>query len=204
MTDHITASPLTWPTGWPRARKREDSRFGQWNVKPTIHAGTQDVIYELGLMGVDRKDIIVSTDLKLRNDGLPYSKQRTPDDVGVAVYWRDRAGNDRVIALDKYTRIGCNLRAIARTLEALRGIERWGGGQILDRAFTGFTALPTPETAGGVDPYELLGITPEAGPEERSQAYRRARSKAHPDRPGGSAELYDQVQRAAQQLGIVG
>lgn len=205
MTDHITASPLCWPAGWPRARHRVESRFGsyrsgRWNW-PSIEEGKNDILHELDLMGVRERSIIISTDLRLRLDGYPYANQPQPKDVGVAVYWKDKAGNDRVMALDQYQKIGCNLRAIAKSLEALRGIERWGGGQILDRAFSGFVALPSPEMAGGVDPYELLGITPEDSIEVRREAYRRARAKAHPDR-GGSPEMYNQVRRAAEQIGV--
>lgn len=35
--------------------------------------------------------------------------------------------------------------------------------------------------------YELLGVMPDAGVDEIHQAYRRAASRAHPDREGGSA-----------------
>lgn len=202
-----TASPLTWPTGWQRTEPgdRLDSRFGRsWNRKPTIAEGVDYVREQLRMMGVHSEDIIISTDLKLRLDGLPYSNQRQPDDPGAAVYWRGPGAEDRVLALDQYNRIGCNLWAIGKTLEALRGVERWGSGEILNRAFTGFTALPSPEVAGGVDPYDLLGITPETPEADRRLAYRKARSRAHPDHEGGSPEAYDLVQRAAQQIGIVG
>jgi hypothetical protein len=88
--------------------------------------------------------VIISSDLKLRNDGLPYSNQRTPEDNGIAVWWKID-GERRVIAPDKYTKIEDNLYAIGKTLEAMRGIERWGGGEIMVRTFTGFTALPGPD-----------------------------------------------------------
>jgi len=202
MKTPITASPLCWPAGWPRTCEREYSRFGTWNNPPTIAKGTDLILDQLRMMGVEREDVIISSDLKLRLDGLPYSNQRIPDDVGVAVYWRDSDGNDRVMALDKYLRIGCNLWAIGKTLEALRGIERWGGGQILDRAFTGFTALPSPEVAGGVDPYALLGINPEDSESARRQAYRKALSDSHPDH-GGDSERFNQVRAAGKQIGLV-
>ena len=121
----------------------------------------------------------------------------TPDGDSI----KDRNGNDRVIALDQYDRIADNLYAIGKTLEALRGIERWGGGQILDRAFTGFTALPSPEMAGGTDPYELLGISPEDNDDTRRKAYRKALSKNHPDHNGDPA-IFDAIKKAGAQIGI--
>ena len=203
MSNPITASPLTWPTGWPRETQQVDSRFGSWNKKPTINDAVCLVLDELRIMGIDGEDVIISTDLKLRLDGLPYSSQRQPDDSGSAVYWRDLDGNDRVIALDKYNRIGCNIWAIGKTLENLRGIERWGGGQILERAFTGFTALPSPEAAGGGDPYELLGISPDDDNYAKLKLYRKALSKHHPDK-GGDSDTFNAVRKAGIQLGIVG
>ncbi|HGG04708.1 MAG TPA: hypothetical protein ENK28_04565 [Aliiroseovarius sp.] len=37
------------------------------------------------------------------------------------------------------------MRAIGKTLEALRGIDRWGTAEFLNQAFQGFTALPPPD-----------------------------------------------------------
>lgn len=211
MTDHITASPLTWPAGWPRhSGQRERARFGtKVNAygglrAKTIEEATAFVMQQLTgrqTMNLPPRDVIISTDLKLRLDGLPYSNQRVPDDPGAAVYWRDSRGQDKVIALDKYDRIADNIYAIGKTLEALRGIERWGGGQILDRAFSGFVALPSPEMAGGVDPYELLGIDPDDSLVARRAAYRRALAKHHPDH-GGDPAKFNQVRRAAEQIGL--
>jgi hypothetical protein len=92
----------------------------------------------------------------LRNDGLPLSKQREPEDPGVAVYWKTD-GKSLVIAADCYTKIADNLAAVAATLDAMRAIERHGGAAILERAFTGFTALPAPMT--GQKPWrDVLGV----------------------------------------------
>ena len=38
-----------------------------------------------------------------------------------------------------------SLAAIAATLDAMRAIERHGGARVLERAFTGFTAVPAPD-----------------------------------------------------------
>jgi hypothetical protein len=51
------------------------------------------------------------------------------------------------------TRAADNLAAIAATLEAMRAIDRHGGATILNRAFTGFTALPPP-----ADCWKELGV----------------------------------------------
>jgi hypothetical protein len=130
------------------------------------------------------KSVVISSNLMLRNDGLPRSGQRAPDDPGVAVYWGHGA-KARCIAVDQYDRIADNLAAIAATLEAMRAIERHGGAAILERAFTGFTALPAPE-----QPWQTLGL-PDSHPtrDQVEDAYRRLAMKHHPDRGGDANEM---------------
>src|SRR5689334_12462943 len=79
------AFPLCWPAGWPRGRRRERARFD------TSLAATRDGLFaELARMGA--RQIILSTNLELRRDGLPYANQREPADPGIAVYfrWKDK------------------------------------------------------------------------------------------------------------------
>lgn len=46
------------------------------------------------------------------------------------------------------------------------------------------------------NPYETLGVEPDATPDEIKAAGRRAASQAHPDRPGGSTERMQAVNAA--------
>lgn len=194
MEQLITASPLTWPNGWPRTSRPEQSRFGKWNKPVSIHRASSEVLDQLRIMGIPQRDVIISTDLRLRQDGLPYSNQKQPDDVGVSV-WFMQEGQQKVIALDKYNRIADNLWAVAKTIEAMRGIERWGGGQILERVFTGFNALPSPDTTTpaswkdyfAAHGYELAGLSDSEELFELRVAYKQLSKKFHPDR-GGSHE----------------
>ncbi len=78
----MEAYPLQWPPSWPRSKRPEHSRFGEL----TLEKGKNEIIRELELMNA--KEIIISTNLKLRIDGFPYSNQRQPDDRGVAVYFK--------------------------------------------------------------------------------------------------------------------
>lgn len=108
--------------------------------------------------------------------------RREPDDQGVAVYF-DRKGRRQVLACDQYTTIGDNIRAIGKTIEALRGIERWGASDMLDRAFTGFEALPAP------DPWwTVLDVARDADIDDVHAAYRRKAKTMHPNAGGDRAE----------------
>lgn len=215
----IRAYPITWPDGWPRtpAQHRIDARFNKrerqytrnsdgtsrsWERKSdlTIADGVARVLDELTAFGiVDRDDVIISSDVPTRLDGLPRSGARAPDDPSVAVYWQEPTGGRRVMAIDRYTSVADNLAAVAATLSAMRAIERHGGARILERAFTGFTALPAP---GAARPWhEVLGVAAHAPTDDVRAAYRRAASAAHPDRGGTNARMAEvNVAWAAAQL----
>lgn len=186
--DHVTASPLCWPQGWKRSISKESSRFGKWNKPVSIAKATDFVLEELRRMGIPDYNVIISTDLKLRNDGLPYSSQRDPNDKGCSVWWKD-GSKQMVLALDKYDRIADNLYAIGKTVEAMRGIERWGSGEILERTFTGFQALPDPSNATVEGWRQILDYYGN-DIKEANSAYKVARKKAHPDHGGSSDQFY--------------
>ena len=82
--EEIRQSPLTWPDGWPRTHRPRRSAFGLRSAH-TIDRATREILTQLGRMGVRSRDVIISTDLRYRRDGLPYSSQRQPDDKGAAV-----------------------------------------------------------------------------------------------------------------------
>ena len=198
----INAYPLQWPDGWPRSVEHTSARFskgerkyssqpcgGSWVQQKALSVidGISRVLDQLEKLGIDRQDAVISTNIRTRLDGLPRSGEREPDDSGVAVYWIDRDANPRVMAIDRYDRVADNLAAIAATLDALRAIERHGGGQILERAFTGFTALPSPES---IDSWRnVLGVPDCQSYADAKAAYKRLCTTKHPDRGGTEAEF---------------
>ena len=184
MREAIEAYPLTWPQGWPRKKSYQRSRakFSTSGRVLSVMDGIQRVLLELERLGVKRDDLVISTDIPTRLDGLPRS-DRSVADPGVAVYWR-KGKDTRCMAIDRYDRVADNLAAIAATLEAMRAIERHGGAEILDRAFTGFVALPAPEQW-----WQVLGVAENATGGEIDTAYRRLAALHHPDRGGDSAQM---------------
>lgn len=208
MTNSISASPLQWPAGWKRTAPawRVEAKFGKarrqvgsgespkWSPARdlTISEGVERVLAELQRMGLGRDDVVISTDLRLRMDGLPHSSQSEPADPGVAVYWQDSAQERKVMAIDLYDRVADNLAAVAATLNAMRAIERHGGAAILERAFTGFIALPAPIVAGMKRDWQVvLGLQALLQPDadDVQRAYRGLASQYHPDRGGDPAKM---------------
>jgi hypothetical protein len=141
----INAYPLCWPSGWGRTKISQNSRFKRIQsvshnrCEHTVFEGVNEVNAELKRLGA--KNIIISSNMPVRNDGTPYSNARNPDDSGVAVYFALN-GSQQCIPCDKWKSAADNLWAVAKTIEALRGIERWGAKDMVTAAFKGFTALP--------------------------------------------------------------
>lgn len=186
----IEAYPLSWPIGWKRAQYQERSRF----AKPGIEKATRELQDQMRKLGAS--DLIISTNLTLRNDGLPRSSQRPPDDRGVAVYFKWK-NEPMVIACDSYDQVGCNLWAMAKTIEAMRGIDRWGCSELLNRAFTGFKALPY-EGTSGEGWWEVLEVEKSADQETIKSAYRKKLKENHPDL-GGDPFVFQKIEKAYQQ-----
>jgi hypothetical protein len=158
---------------------------------------------ELSRMGVKDWNVIISTNVELRLDGLPRS-DREPGDPGAAVYWKpkDNAPLMKVIAIDRYTRVADNLAAIAATLEAMRTVERHGGAEVMERQFLGFAALP--EKAS--QPWrEVLGIEGTATLEIIESRFRALVKVHHPDAGGKDDDLFQRILQAreAAQLEVV-
>jgi hypothetical protein len=140
--------PLSWPFGWARTKAghRKDGNF-----RVGFAQSRDELLTELRKMGVPRGQVVISSNLQTRRDGLPYARKQKVTDPGIAVYFSRRAvvggkvaKKDYVIACDQYKSTAQNLRSIVKTIEAMRGIKRWGAISILERAFSGFEVLPPP------------------------------------------------------------
>jgi len=184
--NNTEAFPLYWPEGRQRTKHlRERSRF-----KTTFGRARSSIMYELRLLGAE--EVILSTNIPLRGDGLPYANAREPEDPGVAVYFTYKK-NKMSFACDRWDCVRDNLQAVGHTIEALRAIARWGTGDMMESAFKGFTALPAPR---GTSWRDVLGITTGAPDTQAIEtAYRRLRSQHHPDK-GGDPGLFHAIQCA--------
>lgn len=181
----IEAYPLAWPPGKPRTphHRIERSRFEPFGRAAEV----ENVRAELQRLGA--RNIIVSTNIRLRRDGLPYSSDRAPADQGVAVYF-DYADGQKCFACDRWWTVEENLRAIFKSIEAIRGLERWGSKSFVEAAFTGFSALPAPGQHSRRSWRQVLGFdAPSVDRSAIDAHYRRAARAAHPDLGGSSAAM---------------
>jgi hypothetical protein len=175
------AYPLSWPQGQPRASRRRASKFKTATTKAV--ALLRGELSRLGVTG-----IVVSTNVPLKSDGT-IRMDREPLDPGVAVYFT-RNDQQMVFACDQYEDLRDNLMAVAKTIEAMRGIERWGAGEMMDRAFSGFKALPA--TAGqGEDCWKVLELPPMSESRMVQLSHRDMLRKLHAN--GSSSEAFARI-----------
>lgn len=184
------AYPLCWPSGYQRTLQRINSRF-----KSSMDAAQRFLRMEIKRL--DGDGLIVSTNLRIRNDGGLYADdlKKKIDDPGVAIYFK-RKKKDISLCCDQYATVWENIYALGKGIEAMRGLERWGVSDFLDRAFTGFAALP--ESIAMSYWWMVLGIDRNADKETITNAWRQLVKLHHPDR-GGDATKFQEIQKAYEE-----
>jgi DnaJ domain len=174
-----TAYPLQWPPGWPRtdASRRERGAF-----KTTLHAALEALHREIRLLG--------GTSFVLSSNATLGVTQ--PDDPSVCAYFI-HDGVQLAIPCDRWQRIEANVRAIALSVEAIRGMDRWGAKHMIRAMFSGFKALPA---ANNCRPWAtVFGVRPHASTGEVRTAYKQLAQTFHPDK-GGSTERMAEINGA--------
>lgn len=192
--------PLSWPRSYPRVKFQTESHF----IKPgrqtapgqnsrsrrhTIEEARRFLYDELDRLGAT--EVVLSSNLILRSDNHPKGGQSQPADTAVCVYFNLK---DKAVELpcDKWQHVECNIYAIGKHIESLRGQDRWGVGSI-DRAFTGYLAL---EAQTQPKWFETLDVAEEAGIEIIKDARRLLVRRYHPDGTEPDQIKYNAIEEA--------
>lgn len=199
----MTASyPLHWPhhrmrtPAGSRRRAAFNSKRHNGRYQETSELSISDALDrledELTRLGV--RIYTLSTNVEPRLDGRPRLISQRIEDPGVALYFKLQ-GQDTVLACDRWDRVADNIAAIAKHIEALRGIERWGVGS-LRQAFAGYAALPPSEGEPPVQGWwQILGVDRAAPWAEIEARWRELMRTAHPDQ-GGDPEFAKRLNAA--------
>jgi hypothetical protein len=194
--EQIQRYPLQWPVGNKRTQYPGRSKF-----KTNLGAAIQEVVEEISRLIYGRMyksivieaEIVISSNVPTRQDGLPYSKYSNIRDHGVAVYFKYK-GKPTVLSCDKWNSVECNMHAIAKTIATTRAQERWGVSDYTERAFTGFQALPAPDSQKPW--WQRMGfMTSPTTYSEVVMKYRTLAKQLHPDSPIGSTEKFQHLQQ---------
>lgn len=186
------AYPLQWPVGKPRTGDPQRARFNSSFIR-----ARDSLVNELRLLGC--KFPVISTNIEVRRDGLPYANRPEPADPGVAVYFQHK-GQQMCFACDRWDKVRDNLQAVNHTIASLRGIERWGTGDMVNQAFQGFRALSPP---GSKEPWwNVLQCDQGASIDIIKHSYRELSKIRHPDFSTGSIDAMQELNEAAKQAGI--
>jgi hypothetical protein len=161
-------------------------RNGHYSGNPfwTFAAARDALLDAVRKLGATPGRTIISSNFGTDRTGFPIEGRRRPDDQGVAVYFQ-LDNKALVMAADRFTRAEENMRSLTLAIEAMRQLDNHGGGTMMERAFTGFLALP----AGGPAWHVVLGVKPHATADEINAAYRTKARSAHPDTGGSHAAM---------------
>lgn len=165
--------PLQWPAGQPRIKSRSNGKFQR-----TLSAARNALIRQAQLAG--GSSILISS-----NYGGLSGKQ--PDDPGVAIYFNQR-GRRLGMGCDTWKKIEHNLSALANTIEAMRGIERWGCGYLMEQAFSAFECLPAPNSWHTT---LCIGSTAPVSREYVEKQFKLLAKRRHPDHGGSEREFQE-------------
>jgi hypothetical protein len=145
-------------------------------------------------------EIVVSSNVAVKADGLLYADSRRIDDPGIAVYFKFKK-KSLVMARDGFHSVAGNLRSLGLAIDGMRQLERHGGSLMLEKAFDGFLAIAPPDWK---KPWrEVFGIKSDwTG--DIAQLYREKARNRHPDAGGSDtlmAELNVAYEEARHELG---
>lgn len=196
----FTLKPIvSWPGELTRRRKASQFSAGLGDTLALLerelrHLGGRDGILQIALS----KD-------QFRNDGRPRAQAKIAH-PGVILTFETRSVGPLSYPCDTYTTWQDNLRAIAKSLEALRSVDRHGVTRHGEQ-YRGFAALEsgkqerpfTDSQSAGAWLMTIAGITD--GGEGLSWAVivRRAQRACHPDY-GGSSVVFAKVAEAESYL----
>lgn len=193
----VESYPLYWPEGYERT---DPTRRIYGPFKTGFAQSRDSLLEEVARLG--GKLVVLSTNVRLGANGLPRGDQAEPKDPGVAIYFTWQ-GEPRSFACDRYRLVRWNLRALALTINAFRGIERWGASGMMRRAFKGFIAITDQRKPWR----EVLGFTPAENVtgDKVVAAYKRLAQIRHPD-GGGTPEQFQELvsarDAALRELGL--
>jgi hypothetical protein len=204
--------PLEWPAQQPRtpAGQRIKSQFGERTFYQSCRYVEDELRRLHAIFDDHRYPMYLSTARKLNNDGsLNKVYAGKLEDPAAAMHFvLPPEGDERylarddpkykagvmpvVLAADRFVKLQDNVYAIGLHIDAMRGQQRWGVGNIRMQ-FAGYRALPAPTWP------TILGVQIDATADQIDKAFRAKAKQLHPDKPGGDADAFARLTEALKQ-----
>jgi len=196
-----TNGELDWPQWAERTPADDRDRTSKFSVTKT--KAIKDIRRELeARLGVDDWRLSTASPHR-KSDGLPYA-DHTPSDPGAVVRW-SMDGDQYCIAADEYDDVRDNIRAIGLYVEEKRKMSN-------RPVHTGQDEFATARLPGGdddvivaddgvavEDPYDVLGVTPDAPDSVVKAAADERIKETHPDN-GGDSQEFQRVHEAREMV----
>jgi len=188
-----------------RAFPRERTRLRRSAAFRASYSDTVDLLVkELSQLRVSTAVVEVAVDgRELRADGLPRATAN-PSDPGV-VLWFVRNGQNVCMPCDRFDDWQDNLRAIAKSLEALRAVDRYGVTTAGEQ-YQGWTRLGQGngsrfESKEAAASFLSRVLGNDLKNYARDTCRREVEKRTHPDKGGSDAE-FKAAQEALSMLGL--
>lgn len=212
--DNLKMGPIReWPGTLIPDRDRQHSRFKttgyeSYRRKSVPLGDTLELLdREMRMLGAKDAELLVAIapgDFRL--DGKPRAQAKA-EHPGIILSFDTKHGH-LSYPCDTFTTWQDNLRAVAKGLEALRMVDRFGVTKHGEQ-YRGFLALEATAMPAGFTSVDgaiayltsVIDGDPEAsGPAGLRTIVRWAKRRTHPDTDGGSAEAFQRVTAAEQYL----
>ena len=207
MTLPYIVRPLD-PWIGPRTRFPERSRFrSSWAIT------LAELSYEIERLGGTSWVLQIDvSDYDLRKDGGMRANARPPSSHAIRINFTAKAKGPLSFAIDRYDDWRDNVRAVAKTLEALRAVDRYGVATAGEQ-YRGWTAISnrpaemSREQAAefiahwaGVAGFADVVAEIAQGGEDLRTAYYAAAKRAHPDVTGDDGDTMARLNAARDLL----
>jgi DnaJ-domain-containing protein 1 len=200
-------SSLDWLPGEERtpAHKRPPNR----NFEASLGQTTKDIQTEMDRLDPDKwRASIANQHTKAGANGLPLA-DANPDDPGFVLRW-SKDGTDYGVACDRYSRLRDNARTVYLWVHETRmrsnrpvvtGSGDFAAAQLppAEQA-PDATALGSGDDADNRDPWEVLGVSPQAPESVVKGAARSLKAQYHPDQSDGDRDEFKRIQRAERAM----